>query len=72
MPSPLDFGSTEAFRKKLFTRNLKPYSLAPYVDPNQVAYPTILTDSAVVNATPDPFEYGIAVFNDRASRFNVY
>ena len=72
MPSPLDFGSTEAFRKKLFTRNLKPYSLAPYVDPNQVAYPTILTDSAVVNSQPDPFEYGIAVFNDRASRFNVY
>ena len=72
MPSPLDFGSTEAFRKKLFTRNLKPYSLAPYVDPNQVAYPTVLTDSAVVNAEPDPFEYGIAVFNDRASRFNVY
>jgi hypothetical protein len=72
MPSPLDFGSTEAFRKKLFTRNLKPYSLAPYVDPNQVAYPTVLTDSSVVNAQPDPFEYGIAVFNDRASRFNVY
>ncbi len=60
------------FEDRPLTRNLKPYSLAPYVDPNQVAYPTVLTDSAVVNAQPDPFEYGIAVFNDRASRFNVY
>ncbi len=72
MPSPLDYGSTEGFRKKLFTRNLKPYGLAPYVDPSQIAYQTVLTDTGVVDAKPDPNEYGFAVFNDRMARFNVY
>ena len=72
MPSPLDYGSTEAFRKRLLTRNLKSYKLAPYVDPNQVAYPTVLTDQAVVDAQPDPNGYGLVVFNDRMARFNVY
>jgi hypothetical protein len=72
MPSPLDYGSTEAFRKRLLTRNLRSYKLAPYVDPNQVAYPTVLTDQAVVDSQPDPSGYGLVVFNDRMARFNVY
>ena len=76
MPSPLDFASSEAFRKKLFVRNLKPYGLAPYVDPNQIAYPTILTDQAVSDTQPDPTinndPYGLLVFNDRMTRLNSY
>jgi len=72
MPSPLDYGSTEAFRKRLLTRNLRPYKLAPYVDPSQIAYSTILTDQSVVDASPDPSGYGLFVFNDRMARFNVY
>ena len=72
MVSPLDYGSTENFRKRLLTRNLQSYKGGPYVDPNQIAYPTVLIDQAVVDAQPDPTGYGLFVFNDRMARLNVY
>ena len=46
MPSPLDFPSSEVFRKKLITRNLVPYKKSPSSITPPINYETILRDMA--------------------------
>jgi hypothetical protein len=52
MPSPLDFPSSEVFRKKLIVRNLVPYKKSPSGANPPINYETILRDLAPVD-TPD-------------------
>lgn len=54
MPSPLDFNSTERFRKVLMARNLPPYPKSPYKFVPPLNYETIQRDLAVVD-TPDKY-----------------
>lgn len=46
MPSPLDFPSSELFRKKLIVRNLVPYKKSPSSITPPINYETILRDMA--------------------------
>jgi hypothetical protein len=50
--SPLDFISSDGFRKKLITRNLVPYAKSPNRPSDQTNYEYIQSDTSVVD-TPD-------------------
>ena len=52
MGSPLDYISSEGFRKKLITRNLVPYAKSPYKVTPPTTYEVIQSDLAVVDS-PD-------------------
>jgi hypothetical protein len=52
MASPLDYISTEGFRKKLITRNLVPYAKSPFKAPNPTTYEVVQSDLSVVDS-PD-------------------
>jgi hypothetical protein len=52
MASPLDYISTEGFRKKLITRNLVPYGKSPFKAPNPTTYEVVQSDLSVVDS-PD-------------------
>jgi hypothetical protein len=52
MGSPLDFVSSDGFRKKLITRNLTPYAKAPNRPTLPINYEYIQSDSSVVDS-PD-------------------
>jgi hypothetical protein len=52
MGSPLDFVSSDGFRKKLITRNLTPYAKAPNRPTLPINYEYIQSDSSVTDS-PD-------------------
>jgi hypothetical protein len=52
MASPLDYISSEVFRKKLMTRNLVPYAKSPYKATPPITYEVIQSDLSVVDS-PD-------------------
>jgi len=52
MASPLDYISSEVFRKKLITRNLVPYAKSPYKATPPITYEVIQSDLAVIDS-PD-------------------
>jgi hypothetical protein len=52
MASPLDYISSEVFRKKLMTRNLVPYAKSPYKATPPITYEVIQSDLAVIDS-PD-------------------
>jgi hypothetical protein len=52
MGSPLDFVSSEGFRKKLITRNLSPYQKAPNRPTPPTNYEYIQSDTSVLDS-PD-------------------
>jgi hypothetical protein len=50
--SPLDYISSEGFRKKLITRNLVPYAKSPYKATPPITYEVVQSDLSVVDS-PD-------------------
>ena len=52
MGSPLDYVSSEGFRKKLMTRNLTPYAKSPSIPVQPITTEYLQTDSSVVDS-PD-------------------
>ena len=52
MGSPLDYISTEGFRKKLMTRNLKPYGKSPSPASPPITYEVVQSDISVIDS-PD-------------------
>ena len=52
MGSPLDYISTEGFRKKLMTRNLKPYAKSPTPATPPITYEVVQGDISVIDS-PD-------------------
>jgi outer membrane protein OmpA-like peptidoglycan-associated protein len=70
MPSPLDFPSSELFRKKLIVRNLVPYKKSPSSITPPINYETILRDMAPVDS-PD-FLIDTPFFSNFAYPLNQY
>ena len=52
MGSPLDYISSEGFRKKLITRNLVPYAKSPYKATPPITYEVVQSDLSVIDS-PD-------------------
>ena len=68
MGSPLDYISTEGFRKKLMTRNLKPYGKSPSPATPPITYEVVQQDISVIDS-PD-FLIDTTFFADKQYTLN--
>jgi hypothetical protein len=68
MGSPLDYISTEGFRKKLMTRNLKPYGKSPSPATPPITYEVVQGDISVIDS-PD-FLIDTTFFADKQYTLN--
>ena len=70
MGSPLDYISTEGFRKKLITRNLVPYAKSPNKATPPITYEVVQSDLSVIDS-PD-FLIDTTFFADKQYPLNQW